>query len=504
MRQVDAAVEGGTPIAPYPDRPNRSPWIAQLRPDGPPRPLDADAATDVAIVGAGIAGVATAFFTLRATDDRVLLIERDRVARGATGRNAGQLTTYFERPLFEIADEFGPALAVEGQRSFDDAHDLLDLIAAETGATVRIDRFTGHMGMFSLNHLQVHLRNNLLRRDGGLRQEACVVSEEAEFLDEIPVEYASLYSVVPQATIRGLLETDDDRYRAVLSDRKGTVNGGLLVQQVLEDLERRYPDRFRYVDRTHVERIVVTGDDAVLHAAGHTVTASRVVLCTNGFVDHVVEDAAGDPIRLAEDQRITGRVAYMAAFAEEEPRSPAAMSYIRNVTIGGDTPYVYVTRRTYDRPAGAVTLTCMGGPEHAIEGWDARTAIPGSDAHVDGRDDPPVRPARPAARSPVRLPVARAHGLHGRRGPRRRRAPGARPAPVQPRLQRRRVPALDLRRRSGGPSPRRRAPLTEHLRPADRLGGRTSGPRRSSVPPRVPTMQTYDRIRVLGFEPWHR
>ena len=260
MRQVDAAVEGGTPIAPYPDRPNRSPWIAQLRPDGPPRPLDADAATDVAIVGAGIAGVATAFFTLRATDDRVLLVERDRVARGATGRNAGQLTTYFERPLFEIADEFGRGLAIEGQRSFDDAHDLLDLIAAETGATVRIDRFTGHMGMFSLNHLQVHLRNNLLRREGGLRQEACVVSEEAEFLDEIPAEYASLYSVVPQATIRGLLETDDDRYRAVLSDRKGTVNGGLLVQQVLEDLERRYPDRFRYVDRTHVERIVVTDD----------------------------------------------------------------------------------------------------------------------------------------------------------------------------------------------------------------------------------------------------
>ena len=49
----------------YADQPNRSPWIAQLAPDGPPRPLDADATTDVAIVGAGIAGVATAFFTLR-------------------------------------------------------------------------------------------------------------------------------------------------------------------------------------------------------------------------------------------------------------------------------------------------------------------------------------------------------------------------------------------------------------------------------------------------------
>ena len=43
----------------------------------------------------------------------------------------------------------------------------------------------------------------------------------------------------------------------------------------------------------------------------------------------------------------------MAAFVEERPRTPAAMSYIRNATIGGDTPYVYVTRRTYDRPTAA-------------------------------------------------------------------------------------------------------------------------------------------------------
>ena len=93
------------------------------------------------------------------------------------------------------------------------------------------------------------------------------------------------------------------------------------------------------MDRTHVERIVVTDDGAVLHAAGHSVSRVRVVLCTNGFVDHLVEDTAGDPIRLAEDQRITGRVAYMAAFAEEEPRSPAAMSYIRNARSAG-------TRRT--------------------------------------------------------------------------------------------------------------------------------------------------------------
>ena len=64
--------------------------------------LEQDTTADVAVVGAGIAGVATAFFILRDTRNDVLLLERDRVARGATGRNAGQLTTYFERPLGAI------------------------------------------------------------------------------------------------------------------------------------------------------------------------------------------------------------------------------------------------------------------------------------------------------------------------------------------------------------------------------------------------------------------
>jgi glycine/D-amino acid oxidase-like deaminating enzyme len=378
------------------DLPSRSPWIAQLAPDGPPRPLATDAETDVLVVGAGIAGIATAFFVLRDTPMRVLLVERDRVGRGATGRNAGQLTTYFERPLASIADQFGEALAVSAQRGFDDAHELLDLMAAEARATVRIERFTGHMGMSTLNHVTVHLRNNLVRRRGGLRQEACVVSEDAEFLDRIPPELEGLYSVVPQARIRELLELDDDRYRAVLSDRKGCANSGLLVQQVLAYLEARYPDRFGYADTTHVARLVVGDDGVRAEAGGCRIRAAVAVLCTNGFVDHVVEDCRGDRVQLHEEQRVTGTIGYMAAFVEEQRRVPAAMSYIRNTEIGGPTPYVYVTRRTYDRADGEVTLTCMGGPEWPIDHpWTEREPFPAELlAHMDDVIRPYAQPRR--------------------------------------------------------------------------------------------------------------
>jgi glycine/D-amino acid oxidase-like deaminating enzyme len=368
----------------YEDQPSRSPWIDQFVADGPPRPLEADSRTDVVIVGAGIAGVATAFFTLRDTSKRVLLVERGVVGRGATGRNAGQLTTYFERPLCDIADEFGTEMAADGQGGFDDAHDLLDLIVAESEAAVRVERFTGHMGMFNLSHVLVHLRSNLVRRQGGLRVETCLVSDEADFASGIPAQFADLYSLVPQARVRELLETRDDRYRAVLSDRKGCANSGVLVQQVLAFLERQHPERFRYVDHSGVDRVVVGTEGVVVHARGHYVAASQVVLCTNGFVDHVLADQSGQPIQLASDQRVTGRVAYM--------------TYIRNTTIGNDTAYVYVTRRTYDRRDDAVTLTCMGGPEYPFQGdaYDPDRPFPGSLLRaMDEEVRPFAQPARP-------------------------------------------------------------------------------------------------------------
>ena len=382
----------------YADHPNRSPWIDQLAVDGPPRPLSSDARADVVVVGAGIAGIATAFFVLRTSTGSVMLVERDRVARGATGRNAGQLATYFERPLSDIADEFGTELAGDAQRGFEDANELLDMMVGEVSDQVPVERCIGHMGMFNRHHLEVHLRCMLIREQAGLRPQGCVVSEEAEFLAELPAEFNRLYSVVPQARVRELLEVDDDRYRAVLSNRAGSTNSGLLCQQVLAHLEWKYADRFVYADRTNVERVVVGEDSVSVYAGGHRVTAGHVVLCTNGFVDHVVEDAAGLPIRLAADQQITGRVAYMIAFVEDVPRAPAAMSYIRNAVIGGDRAYVYVTRRSYHRAADSVTLTCMGGPEydfHAVYQRDA--PFPGDLLEtMDDEVRPFAQPTRPA------------------------------------------------------------------------------------------------------------
>lgn len=376
------------------------------------QPLDTDDASDVVVVGAGIAGVATTFFILRNTNKSVLLVERDRVARGATGTNAGQLTTYFERPLASIADEFGAGQAVQAQREFDCAHGLLDLIVEEAGASVRIERFTGRLGMFNLNHLQVHLRNNQIRRQNGWRVGECVIAKDADFLREIPAEFEGLYEVVPRARVQELLEIDDDRYCAVLSDLAGCANSCLLSVQVLDFLLCRYPDRLRFIEHTPVTTVTLAEGRAHALAGGHHLTADQLVLCTNGFTEHVVQDASGTPIRLAPDQEITGLVGHMIAFVEDEARQPAAKSYIRNETIGGDTAYVYVTRRTYDRTDDTVTLTCMGGPEIPLDPrtWDRHIAFPGE---LIAEMDNEVRPLANSLRPPGRPYDFHWHGLMG-------------------------------------------------------------------------------------------
>ena len=90
---------------------NTSPWLHQLNRTREPILLDKNLETDILVIGGGIAGVATSYTILRDTHYKVILIDGNLVGHGASGHNAGQLTTYFERPLSDIASQFGVNLA---------------------------------------------------------------------------------------------------------------------------------------------------------------------------------------------------------------------------------------------------------------------------------------------------------------------------------------------------------------------------------------------------------
>ena len=390
----------GTGASTGQDRRSRSPWLAQLDPSAPPNPLGRDLKTGVAVVGAGIAGIATAYFILRDTRESVVLVERSQAGHGASGRNAGQLATYFERPLCGLVDAYGFDMATRAQAEIDSAWELLDEIVSHAGNRAQIERFEGAMGMYSLNHLLIHLRNQLIRREARLPMERVEISDRAPFIQQIPQIYDDFYEVVPQSVIQSRLMCTGDEYLAVLINRKGCANSAVLCQDLLAFLKRAYADRFRFHDYTAVDKVTLHASHASVQCGNHAIAADRVVMCTNGFNHHRVENRAGEAIGDAADPRIDPVIGYMAGFLGPSGAKPDATSYIRNTEIGGVLPYFYSTRRPYRLGDTASTLVCLGGPETRLDGragYEPDSEIPMSVMQAfDEEVRPVVAPDLPA------------------------------------------------------------------------------------------------------------
>lgn len=351
--------------------PNRSPWIHQLNRTRPAIPLAENIHTDVAIVGAGIAGVATAFFTLRNTTKNVTLLEAGKVAHGATGHNAGQVTSYFERPLSDLVREFGVDMAIDGQRSIESAWMLIDEIVTEAQLRTPLYRFTGYAGLSSLEHVLLHLENNRHRTDNGLLPESIMIADTWTDRAKLPDEYEDLYTVAPHEDILELLETKNPDYIASLAFPKGCMNSALFSEELLGYLVATYPDRFTIYEESPVATVRLHADNAVLNVQNHTVTAHRVVLCTNGFENFTITNESGPDIDTEFHHLVNGRIGYMSGYLQPHDQSPIAISYFQKAgpDARGSTgePYFYLTRRPYEYESGRPqNLVSTGGPERIL------------------------------------------------------------------------------------------------------------------------------------------
>ncbi|MGN6781393.1 MAG: NAD(P)/FAD-dependent oxidoreductase [Marmoricola sp.] len=81
-------------------------WHATAGEDWTPRsPLEADATCDVAIVGAGLTGLWTAYYLIRADPSlRIVVLEAEVAGFGASGRNGGWCSALFPASLEKLAD----------------------------------------------------------------------------------------------------------------------------------------------------------------------------------------------------------------------------------------------------------------------------------------------------------------------------------------------------------------------------------------------------------------
>ncbi len=330
--------------------------------------LAKDIAVDVAVVGAGIAGVSTAFFALKYTTKTVAVFERHLLGHGATGHNGGQAVTYFEKGFASLCEEFGVKMAAEGARGIESTWELLDEIYTDANLDIFFARFVGHMGLANRAQVIAELKNNHFRKVAGLPVDTLRISHSASYVHDIPHEYAGLYTVVPQAQICQLLETKSPEYQAALSEQKGVLNSALFCERVVEYLLQKYPGRFALYEHAPVDKLVLRNDHAVLDVGTHTATAARVVLCTNGFENVRIFNETGLDIDAKFHHLVHGTVGYMSGYLEKLNKQPTALSYYGESERGPEANYIYLTRRPYEYEKGVHhNLISIGGPVSALE-----------------------------------------------------------------------------------------------------------------------------------------
>jgi len=351
---------------------NKSPWVEQLKNKINIEPLNQNHKTKVLVVGAGISGITTAYYLLKNTDLKVTLVEAKSLASGATGHNAGQLVSYFEKQISNLVKEFGFELAVAAQKDINSAWYLLEQIYQETGLTTKIAISNGYAGIQSYQDLITHLQNAQVYKKAGLIYEKLSIADDCPYLEKIPQKYHSLFSIIKKKNLLEYLETNDQAYYAMVSIKKGVLNSALFCEDLLTFLFKNYSQRLDYFDKTPISEIKLGKNKTSSIAGNFKIEAEKIILCTNGFEKINIINTIRDDINSKFHHLVIGCVGYMAGYLEEDLREPTAISYLPKTSNTGNEafdadPYFYLTRRDYEIKNQRYNLICIGGPEAIMD-----------------------------------------------------------------------------------------------------------------------------------------
>lgn len=348
---------------------NKSPWIHQLDQDRKPIVLNKDIDTDITIVGAGIAGISTAFFILKYTNQRVVVIDQGKLAHGATGHNAGQVVARFERPLSEIEKEFGFDKTRDALIDLHSTWLLIEEMYSDAGLDIVFSRTNGRIGYSTFMQVINALKDSEIEIRSGLTRGEFLISETAPFVSDIPKVFEKLYKIVPQNEILDKMETKDKRFNALYTDQAACMNSALFCQEIVTFLLKKYSGRFDLFENTRINKVVLKKNHALLDASKHTVNASKVILCTNGFENFEIFNDGGLAIDKKFHHLVNGTVGYMSGYLEKLNKEPIAIAYLDEKYDQSrlDDYYLYLTRRPHEYGDKKHNLVCMGGPEISID-----------------------------------------------------------------------------------------------------------------------------------------
>lgn len=336
-----------------------SPWLAQLE-DRDAYSFSGNATADVVIVGAGIAGVSTAYQLLMHGDASVILLDAGMVAHGATGRNAGHVLNEFERPLTDIIRAFGKDMTLDALTQVESAWRCVDEMLSMSGATDSYDTCISYNGMVTMETLLDNLQTHDIRKEAGIVHQPVMVCNRPDILALIPEELMQHVMPVPHSAVLELLKTDDTSFIAVELMDIGCMNSALFCNRLVQWMLRKFAARFRVGEHTPVLTVRLDADSAEVAVPGKTIHASHVVLCTNGFKTLHIDNTAGEDIQKTFDEMVNGVSGYMTGYLDTDAKPVTALSYYHPAEF-------YITRRPYREKDGSVlSLTCLGGSDTTL------------------------------------------------------------------------------------------------------------------------------------------
>lgn len=351
---------------------NNSPWLTQLHHERPVQSLTTDTQTEVVIIGGGIAGITTLYFLLKHTNKKVLLVEGNKIAHGATGHNAGQLVAEFEKPLIELVKEYGMKKAVRGLEMVEQAWELVDEIFNDTQIDVLYKEFIGYGGYSEFEQLLNDIETEFIKSEHGLISFPIMIARESGWADTLPEKYKKLVTLVDQEMIDQLLDVQVSEYRAVIAQKKGVMNSALFTERLALWCLEHYADRVRMYEHSFVHGVDLATDRVMVITNDAKIMCNEVVLCTNGFENFYIRDTHGADLDMKFHHEIFGAVGYMTGFLTDKPVDYMANYYYeqgkkRGADPFSSDPYMYVTRRVFDQDHPEARLISIGGPEVQLQ-----------------------------------------------------------------------------------------------------------------------------------------
>lgn len=240
----------------------RSFWLQDIGAGPVTAPLHGDLTVDVAIVGGGYTGLWTALRLRDAAPDlRIAVVEADFCGSGASGRNGGQVHSWYAE-LDQIAAVVGLDEARRLCAASVDA--IVELAELQRSGTIDMD----------------------LRLDGWMWTASSRAQEGAWAKAEALTAKTGAGRFRPLSADEIAQRTGSSAsYMGIVEDQAGTVHPAKLARG-LRDLALA---RGIAVHEQSPVLNIVPGDPATLHTASGSLTASKVVLAANAWLSALAE-----------------------------------------------------------------------------------------------------------------------------------------------------------------------------------------------------------------------